>query len=157
MKIELQMVGKTSFGYLSEGMALYEKRLRRYVDFKVRVIPDVKNAKSLPEAQIKEKEGEVILSKLEKSDFLILLDDKGMAFSSPGFSQYLEQKLLPNGRRLIFLVGGAYGFSPEVYARADAQISLSPMTFSHQMVRLFFLEQLYRAFTIIKGEPYHHE
>lgn len=157
MKIELKVVGKTAFDYLDTGIGIYQKRLRRYGDFKITVIPDVKNAKSLSQSQIKTKEGESILKKIEKSHFVILLDDKGKQFTSKEFSSYLENKLMPSGKNIIFIIGGAYGFSEAVYQRADSKISLSKMTFSHQMVRLFFTEQLYRAFSIINHEPYHHE
>lgn len=157
MKIELKVVGKTAFDYLKTGIAIYEKRLKRYCDFSIAVIPDIKNAKNLSKAQIKEKEGAAILKKIDKSPFVILLDDKGKMFTSKEFSAYLEDKLMPSGKNIIFIVGGAYGFSESVYARANAKLSLSKMTFSHQMVRLFFVEQLYRAYSIIKNEPYHHE
>ncbi|MGK0388089.1 MAG: 23S rRNA (pseudouridine1915-N3)-methyltransferase [Maribacter sp.] len=157
MKIELKVVGKTAFDYLKTGVAIYEKRLKRYGDFSITIIPDIKNAKSLSEAQIKEKEGVAILKKIDKSPFVILLDDKGKMFTSKEFSSYLENKLMPSGKNIIFIIGGAYGFSDAVYARANAKLSLSKMTFSHQMVRLFFVEQLYRAYSIIGNEPYHHE
>lgn len=157
MKLELKVVGKTAFSYLDEGISIYEKRLRRYCDFKMTIIPDIKNAKNLTKAQIKKKEGELILKKIEPNHFVILLDDKGKMYSSLEFSNYLEQKLLPAGRNVIFIIGGAYGFSEEVYQRANTKLSLSKMTFSHQMVRLFFVEQLYRAYSILNNEPYHHE
>jgi 23S rRNA (pseudouridine1915-N3)-methyltransferase len=157
MKIELKVVGKTAFDYLKTGVAIYEKRLKRYGEFSITIIPDVKNAKSLSKAQIKEKEGIAILKKIDKSPFVVLLDDKGKMFTSKEFSSYLENKLMPSGKNIIFIIGGAYGFSDAVYARANAKLSLSKMTFSHQMVRLFFVEQLYRAYSIIGNEPYHHE
>ena len=157
MKIELKVVGKTAFDYLKTGVAIYEKRLKRYGDFSITIISDVKNAKNLSQAQIKEKEGVAILKKIDKSPFVILLDDKGKMFTSKDFSSYLENKLMPSGKNIIFIIGGAYGFSDAVYARANAKLSLSKMTFSHQMVRLFFVEQLYRAYSIIGNEPYHHE
>ncbi len=157
MKIEFWVVGKTAFDYLKTGIGIYEKRLKRYCSFNMTIIPDIKNAKSLKHHQIKTKEGEAILKKLDASSKLILLDDKGKSYTSMGFSSYLEDKLMMEGKKVVFLVGGAYGFSEEIYERADAKISLSKMTFSHQMVRLFFIEQLYRAFTILNNEPYHHE
>jgi 23S rRNA (pseudouridine1915-N3)-methyltransferase len=157
IKIELRVIGKTAFGYLKEGLALYEKRLKRYCSFSITVIPDIKNAKRLSQAQIKEKEGEALLRKLPPNQYLILLDERGKSFSSLEFSEFLEQKLLPSGKNVTFIIGGAYGFSEAVYQRADTKISLSKMTFSHQMVRLFALEQIYRAFSIIHNEPYHHE
>ena len=157
MKIELKVIGKTAFNYLDEGIEIYVKRLKRYCTFTLTILPDVKNAKSLTKQLIKTKEGELILKKLDTTDFLILLDDKGKEFSSKQFSTYLEDKLMPKGKKIVFLVGGAYGFSDAVYQRAQLKISLSKLTFSHQMVRLFFVEQLYRAFSIINHEPYHHE
>ena len=156
MKIEFWVIGKTSFAYLTEGMQLYEKRITRYLPFSSIVIPDVKNAKNLSQEELKKKEGQLILKKIEKNDLLILLDENGKTFTSIKFSKWLEQQLQHSARKMIFIVGGAYGFSEEVYARANGKISLSNMTFSHQMIRLFFLEQLYRALTIMKNEPYHH-
>ena len=156
MKIEFWVVGKTSFAYLKEGTQLYEKRIKRYLPFEYIIIPDIKNAKNLSQEELKKKEGLSILKKLEKNDLLILLDENGKTFTSIKFSKWLEQKLQLSSRKIIFVVGGAYGFSEEVYARANGKVSLSSMTFSHQMIRLFFLEQLYRALTITKNEPYHH-
>ena len=156
MKIALWAVGKTSFEYLKEGIALYEKRLRHYAPFEIVVLPDVKNPPAQAE-QLKQKEGEILLQRLEKDDFLILLDENGKEFSSVAFSDFLEKQQFNGRKRLIFQIGGAFGFSDDVYARADAKISLSRMTFSHQMIRLFFVEQLYRAFTILKNEKYHNE
>ena len=156
MKIEFWVIGKTSFAYLTEGMQLYEKRITRYLPFDSLVITDIKNAKNLSQEELKKKEGQLILKKIEKNDLLILLDEKGKTFTSIQFSKWLEQQLQYSARRMIFVVGGAYGFSDEVYARSNGKISLSNMTFSHQMIRLFFLEQLYRALTIMKNEPYHH-
>lgn len=155
MKIECWMIGKTAFAYLDEGMAIYQKRLGHYLPFEAVILPDVKNAAKMPPELLKQKEGEGVLAKIKKEDFLVLLDEKGKHFSSENFARWMEDKLQLSRKRLVFLVGGAQGFSPEVYARADFQLSLSAMTFSHQMVRLFLLEQLYRAMTILKGEPYH--
>jgi len=157
MKIELWMIGKTAFPYIKEGMAIYEKRLGHYLPFQCTVIPDVKNAKNLKAHQIKEQEGNTILKKLKKEDFLILLDEKGKSFSSIEFARFLEQKFHLSHKRMVFLIGGAFGFSETIYKRANGKISLSKMTFSHQMVRLFVLEQLYRAMTILRNEPYHNE
>lgn len=157
MKIECWMVGKTSFNYLNDGIAIYEKRIQRYNPFQWQTIPDIKNAKSLRPAQLKEKEGLAILDKINKEDFLILLDEKGKSYSSVEFAQQLEKILWRSNKRIIFLIGGAFGFSDAVYTRADQKLSLSKMTFSHQMIRLFFVEQLYRAFSILKKEPYHNE
>ena len=126
-----------------------------YLPFQLEVLPDLKQSKNLKAEQFQEKEGALVLKKLQSDDFLILLDERGKSFTSVKFAQYLDQLLMGSGKRLIFLVGGAYGFSPEIYRRANAQLCLSAMTFSHQMVRLFFLEQLYRAMTILRGEPYH--
>lgn len=155
MKVEFWFVGKTNETYLETGMGIYEKRLRRYVPFQTLCLPDVRQAGNLAPEQLKIKEGEAMLSKIKQEDLLVLLDEKGQSFTSEGFARYIEQQLSGSKHRLIFLVGGAYGFSAEVYQRADAKLALSAMTFSHQMVRLFFLEQFYRAMTILRGEPYH--
>jgi len=156
MKIEFWVVGKTQFQYLKEGIEIYEKRIKKYLPFQTIVLPDIKNAKNLSSTLLKEKEGKMILEKIEKGDLLILLDEKGKEFSSEKFAFWLNQKLQHSAKRIIFLVGGAYGFSKEVYSRSDQKIALSQMTFSHQMVRLFFIEQFYRALTILNNEPYHH-
>lgn len=134
----------------------YIKRLGFYVTFEFKIIPDIKNYKSLSEIQQKQKEGELILKHLETSDELYVLDENGKTFTSVGFSGFLNKKMSSGLKQLVFVIGGPYGFSDEVYQRANGKISLSQMTFSHQMVRLFFLEQLYRGFTILKNEPYHH-
>jgi 23S rRNA (pseudouridine1915-N3)-methyltransferase len=156
MKIEFWVIGKTDFDYLKEGIAVYEKRLKHYVAYEMVVLADVKNPPLSMEA-LKTKEGEIILNKLQKEDFLILLDENGKQNTSVEFSQFIEKKQMDGTKRLIFQIGGAYGFSETVYARANFKMSLSKLTFSHQMVRLFFVEQLYRAFTILKGEKYHNE
>ena len=135
----------------------YRKRLTHYVNFETVIFPDIKNAKSLTAEQVKEKEAELLLSKLEQTDEVILLDERGKTFTSVQFSRFLEERLLYSAKNVTFVIGGAYGFSERVYERADSLFSLSAMTFSHQMIRLLFVEQLYRAMTIIKGEPYHHE
>jgi 23S rRNA (pseudouridine1915-N3)-methyltransferase len=157
MKVELWMIGKTAFSYLEDGMAIYEKRLKHYLPLSLEVVPDIKNAKNLSPQELKEKEGAIILKKLKNDDLLIILDEKGKEYSSISFSTFIEKQLSAPKKRLIFLIGGAYGFSSEIYQRANMKISLSKMTFSHQMIRLFFLEQLYRAMTILKGEPYHNK
>ena len=157
MNMTLLAVGKTDVSWVKEGLELYVSRLRRYVPFKLEEIPHLKNAAALSEAVIKEKEGEIILSKLRTSDYVILLDEHGREYRSIEFSQKLEALMSRNSRDVVFVIGGAYGFSEAVYSRADEKLSLSKMTFSHQMVRTVFAEQLYRAFTIMKGEPYHHE
>jgi 23S rRNA (pseudouridine1915-N3)-methyltransferase len=156
MKIELWVVGKTAFKYLEEGISVYEKRLKHYTHFDLVVLPDIKNPPLSTEA-LKTKEGELILAKLAKDDYLILLDEKGKQMTSVDFSSFIEQQQVNAVKRIVFQIGGAFGFSDAVYARANRELSLSKMTFSHQMIRLFFVEQLYRAFTIIKGEKYHNE
>ena len=157
MKVELLVIGKTDADYLKVGIAEYEKRLTRYVPYEMRVIPDIKNSKNMSEAVQKEREGELILAQIQPSDFVVLLDEHGKSYSSVKFARFLEQKMLMGTKKLILVIGGPYGFSDAVYARANDKLSLSEMTFSHQMVRLIFTEQLYRAMTILKGEPYHHE
>ncbi len=157
MNIKLLAIGKTDNKALQQLMDDYMKRLSFYIKFELEVIPDIKNAKNMSEAQQKEKEGEIILSKLSPTDQLILLDENGKTFSSVGFSEELQKKMNSGIKTLVFVIGGPYGFSKEVYDKAQGKISLSAMTFSHQMVRLFFIEQVYRAFTILRGEPYHHQ
>jgi 23S rRNA (pseudouridine1915-N3)-methyltransferase len=157
MKVELWLIGKTSFGYIKEGMEIYQKRLTHYLPFEVSIILDIKNAKNLRPNQIKVKEGATINSKLKKEDFLILLDERGKHFSSVEFAKFLDQKLQMSYKKIVFLVGGAYGFSEDIYKRANSKLSLSKMTFSHQMIRLFVLEQIYRGMTILRNEPYHNE
>jgi len=157
MKIRLITIGKTNTTYLLEGENEYENRLKHYTKFEEIVIPDIKQAGKWNENKLKKKEGQLILGKLEQSDHVILLDDKGKSFSSLQFSEFLQQKMNSSLKSLVFVVGGAFGFSDEVYHRANLKLSLSKMTFSHQMVRLIFKEQLYRGFSILKGEKYHHE
>jgi 23S rRNA (pseudouridine1915-N3)-methyltransferase len=135
----------------------YTKRLSFYVKFDLEIIPDIKNVKNLSEAQQKEKEGELILSKITPTDHLILLDENGKTFSSVGFSDFLQKKMNAGIKTLVFVIGGPYGFSETVYQKAQGKVSLSEMTFSHQMVRLFVIEQIYRGFTILRNEPYHHQ
>ncbi len=153
----LLTVGKTDVKWVKEGLDLYASRLAHYVSFQVTEIPELKKVSALSREQIKEKEGELILKQLEPGDLLILLDEHGRELRSLEFARYLEQKMAGGGKRLVFAIGGAYGFSDAVHARCQDKLSLSRMTFSHQMVRAIFAEQLYRAFTILKGEPYHHE
>lgn len=157
MTIRLLTIGKTDSKQLKELISVYEKRLLHYIKFAFDIIPDIKNSKNLSKEQQKEKEGELILKKVTSSDFLIILDENGTQFSSVAFSNLLQKRMNSGVKNLIFVVGGPYGFSPEVYSRANSKISLSKMTFSHQMVRLFVVEQIYRGFTILKNEPYHHE
>lgn len=156
MNIKLIAIGKTDNSALQQLIADYEKRLLRYVNFQIQIILDIKNSKSLSEEQQKIKEGELILKNIENSHHLILLDERGKEYSSVGFSEFLQQQMNTGIKQLTFVIGGPYGFSDEVYARANGKLSLSKLTFSHQMIRLFFVEQIYRAFTILKNEPYHH-
>ena len=149
-------MSKTTDKHLAAGINDYTERIGHYMPFGITVIPDLKNTKSLSEEQQKNREGELILQKLQPSDTVVLLDEHGKEFRSIEFADWLQKKQ-NTVRRLVFVIGGPYGFSEEVYARANEQLSLSKMTFSHQMVRLLFVEQIYRACTIIKGEPYHHE
>ena len=157
MKIKLVAIGKTDDKNLQTLIEAYQNRLKHYINFEIDVIPDIKNAKNLSETKQKEKEGEPILKKLTATDVLILLDEKGTAFSSVTFSDYLQKKMNTGVKQLVLVIGGPYGFSEAVYEQSQGKISLSKMTFSHQMIRLFVAEQLYRAFTILKNEPYHHE
>lgn len=156
MNIKLLAIGKTDNKALQSLIDDYTKRLSFYIKFELDIIPDIKNAKSLSQSQQKEKEGELILSKITPSDQMILLDENGKSFSSMAFSDELQKKMNTGIKTLVFVIGGPYGFSDAVYAKASGKISLSAMTFSHQMVRLFFIEQVYRAFTILRNEPYHH-
>jgi len=155
MKTECWAIGKTREQYLETGTALYLKRLRRYLPFTLVVLPDIRGGGKLAAADLKIKEGELVLGKLRTGDRLILLDENGRHFGSEAFAHFLDRQLQGSHHRLIFLIGGAQGFSQALYERADERLALSAMTFSHQMVRLFFLEQLYRAMTILRNEPYH--
>ncbi len=156
MTITLLAIGKTDNTHLISLIEEYKKRLGFYVKFQLEIIPDIKNAKKLSEKEQKSKEGVLILSKLQKSDTLVLLDEGGKQFDSVAFSSYLQKHMNSGIKKLFFVIGGPYGFSEEVYQRAQGKLSLSKMTFSHQMVRLFFVEQIYRGFTILRNEPYHH-
>ena len=157
MKIKLLAIGKTDNKNLIALIDEYQNRLRHYIKFEMEIILDIKNVKNLSEIQQKEKEGELILSKLQNTDQLVLLDDKGNDFTSIQFSQYLQKKMNSGIKQLVLVIGGPYGFSEAVYKKSTGKIALSRMTFSHQMIRLFIVEQLYRGFTILKNEPYHHE
>jgi len=157
MKITLLTVGKTTNANLLTLQDEYQNRLKFYIPFEMVVIPELKNTKNLSIAEQQEKEADLILKQLDTSDEVVLLDDKGKQFTSMGFSEYISKKMLASHKRMVFVVGGPYGFSERVYNRANGKVSLSAMTFSHQMIRLIFIEQLYRAMTILKGEPYHHE
>lgn len=157
MEIKLLAIGKTDDKQLNILIEQYYKRLKHYIKFDFEIIPDIKNVKNLSQAQQKEKEGELILKKVNTSDILVLLDENGKQFTSVEFANYLQKKMNSGIKRLIFVIGGPYGFSDTVYQKAQGKVSLSKMTFSHQMVRLFMIEQLYRGFTILKNEPYHHQ
>lgn len=157
MKIELLVIGKTDSKIIKEGFEIYNERLTHYIPFKMEIIPDIKNVKNMSIEQQKDKEGKEILKRIENPDIIVLLDENGKEFSSKGFADFIEQKTITGIKKLIFVIGGPYGFSQEVYQRSNSKLSLSKMTFSHQMVRMIFAEQLYRGMTIIKGEPYHHE
>jgi 23S rRNA (pseudouridine1915-N3)-methyltransferase len=157
MKITLVLNGKTEDDFIQKGCAVYEQRLKHYLPFEIIVIPALKNTKALSVEQQKQKEGELLLKHVQPSDRLVLLDENGKEFSSVDFAAHLQQQMNSGLRNLVFVIGGPYGFSPEIYSRANGKVSLSKMTFSHQMVRLFFVEQVYRAMTILKNEPYHHQ
>jgi 23S rRNA (pseudouridine1915-N3)-methyltransferase len=156
MQISLLAIGKTDNKELQSLIDGYQKRIRHYIKFTFEVIPDLKNSKNLSEDQQKKKEGELILKKISTSDTLVLLDEHGQEMNSIKFSFYLQKQMNSGLKNLVFVIGGPYGFSEEIHLRAKEKLSLSKMTFSHQMVRLFFIEQLYRGFTILKNEPYHH-
>lgn len=157
MKIVLITIGKTNNDYLIDGINDYTKRLKKYSNFEIIDVPNVKNTKHLSDYELIKKEGEIILNQLKDTDHVVLLDDKGKAYTSLTFAQKFQQWLIVGRKRLVFIIGGAYGFSNSLYERGNEKLSLSNMTFSHQMIRLFFLEQMYRAYTILNNEPYHHK
>lgn len=157
MKITLMVIGKTCDSYLQEGIAGYTKRLSHYIPFEITYVSDIKNTKNLSEAQQKTLEGQALKKRIEPGDYIVLLDEHGKQYTSMEFSRYIEGKMSTIPKRLVFIVGGPYGFSQEIYDIAREKISLSKMTFSHEMIRLIFTEQIYRAMTIINHEPYHHE
>ena len=157
MKITLLTVGKTDKDWVKEGLDIYVSRLKHYIPFSVVEIPELKNVSALSKEQIKTREGEFILKNVRPTDDLILMDERGKQYTSVELARVLQDKISYIGKNIVFVIGGAYGFSEAVYSRADSKISLSKMTFSHQMVRAIFAEQIYRAFTIMRGEPYHHE
>ena len=157
MKITLITVGKTDRDWVKQGLDIYVSRLKHYIPFSINEIPELKNVSALSKEQIKSREGELILKLVKPTDDLILLDERGKEFSSVEFAKVIQDKITYAGKDIVYVIGGAYGFSDAVYQRANSRISLSRMTFSHQMVRAIFIEQVYRAFTIMKGEPYHHE
>lgn len=156
MNIDLIVVGKTNFNYVSEAVELYAGRLKKYVNFNIVVIADIKNAKNISSSELKTKEGDLLLAQFAKYDHVVLLDEKGKEFTSVDFSAWLNKKMVIGYKRICIVIGGAYGFSDAVYGVAKEKISLSKMTFSHQMIRILIVEQIYRAFTILNGEPYHH-
>jgi len=157
MKIALLQVGKTSEKYLTDGINTFEDRVRKHTAFEIFTIPDIRGTRNMPAREQKVREGEKILLFFKNDDYIVILDDKGKEFSTIEFSSWIEKMLMSQKKRIVFVIGGAWGFSDEVYRMADMRLALSRLTFSHQMVRLLFLEQLYRAFTVIRGEPYHHE
>ena len=157
MKIGLIVIGKTDAGYFVEAINEYKNRLTHYIPFEMEVIPDIKNVKNLSESQQKEKEGELILKALQPGDVVVLLDEHGKEMRSLEFAEYMKRKMNTVNKRLVFIIGGPYGFSEKVYQAAHEKISMSKMTFSHQMVRMIFAEQIYRAMTILNNGPYHHE
>lgn len=157
MKITLLTVGKTDKDWVKQGMDIYISRLKHYIPFSVVEIPELKNVSSLTKDQIKTREGELILKNVRPTDDLVLMDERGKEYTSIELAKVIQDKISYVGKDIVFVIGGAYGFSEDVYRRADSKISLSRMTFSHQMVRAIFVEQIYRAFTIMRGEPYHHE
>lgn len=157
MKVTLICIGKTDEEYLRAGLEKFQHKLKHYIGFNMVIIPDVKNSKHLSMAQQKSREGALFLNHLSAGDHVVLLDERGKAYRSVDFAAYLNKLMVGSVQHLVFLIGGPYGFDDIIHQRANAKMSLSKMTFSHQMVRLFFTEQLYRAFSILKGEPYHHE
>ncbi|MBQ7042277.1 MAG: 23S rRNA (pseudouridine(1915)-N(3))-methyltransferase RlmH [Muribaculaceae bacterium] len=157
MKITLLAIGKTNAKYLQEGIEQYTKRLSHYIPFELKILPDVKTTKALTTDKQKEMEGEMFMSAIQQGDWVTLLDERGKEFTSRDFASYIDKKMITIPKNLIFIIGGPYGFSKAMYDRANEKLSLSKMTFSHEMIRLFFVEQIYRAMTILKGEPYHHD
>ncbi|MGB0455659.1 MAG: 23S rRNA (pseudouridine(1915)-N(3))-methyltransferase RlmH [Flavobacteriaceae bacterium] len=157
MKIKLLTIGKTDNAAIAQLIKTYEARLKHYIQFSIEIIPDLKNTKNFSEEIQKEKEGDLILSKISTTDRMVLLDENGTSFDSIEFSKFLQKQMNSGIKQLVFVIGGPYGFSEKIYKKSQGKISLSKMTFSHQMVRLFAIEQIYRGFTILKNEPYHHQ
>lgn len=157
MKIILLLTGKTSEKNITGGVDLYSERIKKYFPFEILIIPDLKNTRSMPIQEQKNREGVKMLESFKTDDYIVILDEKGKEFTTLGFAGWLEKAFLLPKKRIVFVIGGPWGFSQEVYKRADIRLSLSKMTFSHQIIRLLFLEQLYRVFTVIKGDPYHHQ
>jgi 23S rRNA (pseudouridine1915-N3)-methyltransferase len=156
MKIQLLLCGKTRIPYVREGIEEYRRRLGHYADFQIRELPELKKSGTWPEKKVKGEEAKTILKSIDSRDFVVLLDERGQQVDSLAFAGLLEKQQYRTFHAMLFVIGGPYGFAPEVYKRANLELSLSKMTFSHQLVRLIFMEQLYRAYTIIRGEPYHH-
>jgi 23S rRNA (pseudouridine1915-N3)-methyltransferase len=157
MKTTLLVIGKTEEKWLIEGIEVYLNRLKHYTSFELKVVPELKNTKSLSQAQQKKAEADILLKQIKNTDYVLLLDEHGKTYSSVGFSKFIDKLQINSTSSMVLIVGGPYGFDESLHQRANGKISLSEMTFSHQMVRLIFVEQLYRAYTILKGEPYHHE
>lgn len=157
MKLALLQTGKTDEAYIREAVAVYEKRISKYTRFEMITLPDIRNAKNMPASVLKEKEGGQMLNIFRPDDMVILLDDKGKEYSTIEFASFLKERMMSSKKRIVFVIGGAWGFDAEIYERADYKLSLSRLTFSHQLVRLLFAEQLYRVLTVIAGDPYHHE
>jgi 23S rRNA (pseudouridine1915-N3)-methyltransferase len=157
MKVLLLLVGKTTQDFVRRGVDEYSERLRHYLPFEIETIPDIRNTRNLSFNQMKEKEGDTILKYIRADDWVVLLDERGKEYTSSAFAGYIEKKMLASPKRLVFIIGGPYGFPDKIYAAACEKISLSKMTFSHQLVRLIFAEQLYRVMTILNNQPYHHE
>ena len=157
MNLALLTIGKTKSEFIKDGLNHYLNRLRRYVNYEVKVLPDIKNSGKMSREEQKEIEGQQIIANLSPSDHVVLLDERGTQYDSVAFAEKLQNRMASGKKRLVFIVGGPYGFSKPVYDRANGMLSLSKMTFNHEMVRLFFTEQIYRAMTILKGEPYHHQ
>lgn len=157
MDIVIVSIGKVSVNWIKDGIAEYSERLRKYLKFYIKEIPDIKKAGNYPIEKIKELEGNLILNELNISDYVVLLDERGKEFTSRNFSEWIEKQMVSGKKRIVFVIGGPFGFSKDVYERKDFMIALSEMTFTHEMAKLFCTEQLYRAMTILKGEPYHHD
>jgi 23S rRNA (pseudouridine1915-N3)-methyltransferase len=156
MKLILLQTGRTTDNYIVEGIANYYDRIKKYVSFDILTVPELRNTKNMPVNEQKIKEGEKLSEQINKDDYVLLLDEKGKEFDTVEFARFLEKLFLLRKKRIVFVIGGPWGFSDEIYKRADSKVSLSKMTFSHQLVRLLFIEQLYRALSVIKGDPYHH-
>jgi 23S rRNA (pseudouridine1915-N3)-methyltransferase len=157
MKVSVLLIGKNNEKYISDGMDIYSNRLIKYCGFEVITVPDIKNTRNMPIEEQKSREGKKIIEQIGKDDFCVLMDERGVQYRTVEFAEWMRKQMVFSPKRILFVIGGPYGFSEEVYQRADFKISLSKLTFPHQLVRLLFMEQLYRAFTVIKGEPYHHE